>query len=88
MALGSVNNSLYRFLAEEFGLRVDHCDTTIAATSVRPLVARRLAISPGQPVLELTQTHHAKGEPLIFSHNFHNSALVRFEASRTVLSAE
>ena len=48
-------------------------------------VAKRLGIARKEPVLELTQLHLSGGKPLFFSHNFHNSTLVRFETRRIVL---
>lgn len=77
--------SLYHFLAAHFDQRVDQCESSIAAVPATAEVARRLRIARNEPVLELTQTHLVGGKPLFFSHNFHNSALVRFETRRIVL---
>ena len=77
--------SLYHFLASHFDMRVDQCESSIAAVPATAEVAKRLGIARKEPVLELTQLHLSGGKPLFFSHNFHNSTLVRFETRRIVL---
>jgi GntR family transcriptional regulator len=74
--------SLYDALRGE-GIRIASAICKVAPVAANAELGARLNVKPGHPLLLLKQLHYtAKGEPVLYCENFHNSDLIEFYVAR------
>ncbi|HEV3485719.1 MAG TPA: UTRA domain-containing protein, partial [Vicinamibacterales bacterium] len=75
--------SLYEWLEERLGLRIDTALTRIEPMPADADTAHALGVPEGTALLRLRQTHHTPdGVPVLYSENVHNSDVIHFRVVR------
>jgi GntR family transcriptional regulator len=78
-----LSGSLYRVLAEQYGLQPAEADETISTVGASETQAAILGIAPGDTLFEIWRvTRLASGEPLEFAHDFFRGDRTRIHLRR------